>query len=108
MVGDRRYGSEGSAGSSTQGIAPDTIRCRTMGGRAVSGAREQGDRARGAAFRIDRHPSADGLEGEGDPGPAPRQVPDRETVDANGQRWPVDVDLAAPAVDAQPQARLQQ
>ena len=85
MVEDPRYGSEGPAGSSSQGIAPDTIRCRTMGGRAVSGAREQGDRARVAAFRIDRHPFADALEGEVDPGPAHRQVPDRETVEVSNR-----------------------
>src|SRR3954453_3343506 len=104
----RATGPRGPGAISSHGVTPDTIRCRTMGGRAVSGAREQGDRARVAAFRIDRHPFADALEGEVDPGPAHRQMPDRETVDADGQPWPVDVDLAAPAVDAQPQACLQQ
>src|SRR4051812_104686 len=83
IIQDPRYGSEGRPAFLSHGVTPDTIGCRTMGGRAVSGAREQGDRARVAAFRIDRHPFADALEGEVDPGLAHRQTPDRETVDAD-------------------------
>src|SRR5690349_19170633 len=73
-----------------------------------SGVEEERDRARVPAFREDRDAVADAVERQVDRGAADREAADREPVDADRQPRPVDVDLPAPAVDAQAEAGLQQ
>ena len=60
-----------------------------------------------APFGIGRDPVADALEGEVDAMGADGEMADGQPVDADRQPGPIDVDLAAPAVDAQAEAGLQ-